>query len=93
MIKTRLQEIKPYLLKVPSWFWKVLGLEPSSPGSKASPLNPSLYCLPVSKNVLECSTLDSQGKAFCITSANLPTAAACPNLLSKQEKWEKPTKT
>lgn len=36
---------------------------------------------------------DTQGEAFCTTSENLPTAITCPKLMSKQEKWEKPTKT
>lgn len=92
MIKTRLQEIKPFT-QGPQLVLQVLGLEPSSPGSKANPLKSLTVLPPVSKNVLECSILDSQGKAFRTTSENLPTAAACPKLLSKQKKWEKPTET
>lgn len=67
----------------------MLWLGPSLPGSKASPLNLSLYC----KSVPVRSTPDNQGEVFCITSENLPTAITCPKLISKQEKWEKPTKT
>lgn len=48
MIKTRLQEIKPFT-QGPQLVLEVLGLEPSSPGSKANPLNPSLYCLLLAK--------------------------------------------